>query len=481
VSAAPQPWPEWIRRHTALELLGPPGLFFAKLTIALSLGAILYVGAWNAAKYPISLGYDAQPNIFYSHFLLDQHHIPTPEQSGESNQPPAYYFIAGVAARVGLHWPFNWREARPFLQLPEASYRGAQILNVALVFLSALCVLWLAWLVAPGRPWVWAASVGFFAFLPVVSKVEPMFHPENLNLLCSAVAAASLTHMLVRRRFSAKLLVLLGVAVALGLATRLSMIFVALALFLGTAVATTDPAIRAIFPWRRVGAAAGIVAVLAVPWVAYRAIVQHSGPFNKSGALFHAALHPQEHSLADKATSHAQFFDLSGKVFTSPWRSNFKNEAFPETYVEIWGDWLANFAWSPYNPAPSPAAQRVLKDQSSIGVLPTALAIAGWLALIAAGFTRKRFLAPLALIPLFAVGGYLYRSYLALTHDGDLLKAAYAVNSAPVWALSFGLATAWLASRSRLARYAMVALFAVFAVLELRFTMYGIRDNLPIY
>jgi hypothetical protein len=114
-------------------------------------------------------------------------------------------------------------------------------------------------------------------------------------------------------------------------------------------------------------------------------------------------------------------------------------------------------------------------------VLPTALAIGGWLALVAAAFTRKRVLAPLALIPPVAVGGYLYRSYLALTHDGDLLKAVYAVNSVQVWSLSFGLATAWIASRSRLARFGMVALFAVFAVLELRFTMYGVRDNLPIF
>jgi hypothetical protein len=47
--------------------------------------------------------------------------------------------------------------------------------------------------------------------------------------------------------------------------------------------------------------------------------------------------------------------------------------------------------------------------------------------------------------------------------------------------LCFGLGTAWLASRSRLARYGMLVLFAVFAVLELRFTMYGIRDGHPIF
>jgi hypothetical protein len=481
VSAAPQPWPEWIRRHTALELLGPPGLFFAKLTIALSLGAILYVGAWNAAKYPISLGYDAQPNIFYSHFLLDQHHIPTPEQSGESNQPPAYYFIAGVAARVGLHWPFNWREARPFLQLPEASYRGAQILNVALVFLTALCVLWLAWLVAPDRPWVWAASVGYFAFLPVVSKVEAMFHPENLNMLLSAASIASVTHMLVRRDFRTRYSLLLVVALALGLATRASAIFPLLAIVLGSLIAITDTSIRQVVPWRRVATVAGVAVILLLPWVAYRAIVQHHGPLNETNRLVDAALHPGSHQLSDFLTSHSRFFhvDLDG-IFTSPWRSHFKNEAIGETYVEIWGDWLGNFAWSSYESEPSQAAQHLLRDQSYIGAAPTLLALFGWLSLAVMSF-RRRALAPLALLPLIAVGGYVYRSYVSLTHDGDLLKAIYALNSVSAWAIAFGLATAWLAGRSRLSRYGMVALFAVFAVLELRFTMYGIRNNLPIF
>ena len=198
MSAAESQWPAWLRRRTGVEFLGPPNLFFARLTIALSLGAILYVGAWNAAKYPLSLGYDAQPNAAYIHVLLDQHHIPRPDQSGEANQPPAYYFLAGIAARLGNEFT-SWHDTATYPGFPEASYRGAQIFNVVLVFLTALCVLWLARVVAPDRPWVWAASVGFFAFLPVVSKTEAMLHPENLSMLTSAAALAATTHMLVRQ------------------------------------------------------------------------------------------------------------------------------------------------------------------------------------------------------------------------------------------------------------------------------------------
>jgi hypothetical protein len=461
VSVAPKPWPEWVRRHTALELLGPPGLFFAKLTIALSLGAILYVGAWNAAKYPVSLGYDAQPNVFYSHFLLDQHHIPTPEQSGESNQPPAYYFIAGIAARVGLHWPFNWREGRAYSGFPEASYRGAQILNVALVFLTAFCVLWLAWLVAPERPWVWAASVGFFAFLPVVSKTEAMFHPENLNMLMGAVAIASATAMLVRREMARRPTALLVGSLAVGLATRASTVFVVLAVVIGSAVAVSGGALKRFARWRPVGIGLAAVAIGGLGWVSYGVIQNHR---------------------IDSEASRAHFFRLSPtQVFGEPWRPNMKNEAFDQTYTDIWGDWFSAFSWSVYVGPPPRPVQTVLKDQSIIGVVPTVLALIGWLGLAWAAVRRRRDLLVVAALPLIATTGYLVRSWLTLTKDGDLFKATYLLNTAPVWALSFGLATAWLATRSRVSRYAMVALFAAFAVLELRFTMYGIRDGLPIF
>jgi hypothetical protein len=84
-------------------------------------------------------------------------------------------------------------------------------------------------------------------------------------------------------------------------------------------------------------------------------------------------------------------------------------------------------------------------------------------------------------MPVFGIGGYLYRSWLGLTHDGDLFKATYALNTVAVWALAFALATAWIGSRSRLARYGMSLLFVAFAILELRFILYGIRDSQPIF
>jgi hypothetical protein len=460
VSAAESHWPAWLRRRTGVEFLGPPNLFFARLTIALSLGAILYVGLWNAAKYPLSLGYDAQPNAAYIHILLDEHHIPRPDQSGEANQPPAYYLVAGVAARLG-HKIFGWHETETYPGFPEASFRGALYLNVLLVFLTALCVLWLARAVAPERPWVWAASVGFFAFLPVVSKTEAMLHPENLNMLTAAAAIASGTTILVRKRVTVVLAACLSLSVAVGLATRSSTVFVLVTLALGFTLALGGALLRRSPQWRRVAIAFVAVAILVSAGLSYGKIRNHR---------------------IDRYASRANFFNVSGEVFSAPWRSHFINEAFPTTYSDMWGDWFGAFSWSVYDGAPSKPTQSILKDQSVIGVLPTGIAVAGWLGVLWLTFRRRRReLALLALLPLVATTGYLLRSWLALTADGDLLKAAYLVNTTPVWAVCFGLATAWLASSSRLARYGMIALFAAFAVLELRFTMYGIRDGHPIF
>jgi hypothetical protein len=301
-------------------------------------------------------------------------------------------------------------------------------------------------------------------------------------MLTSAAAITAMTHMLVRRTFSLRLLALLGAALGVGLATRATMFFTLLALIVGAAAALTVTEIRALVPWRRIAIAFGAVLLVVAPWASYRGIVQHQGPLNETSRLLHAALHPTAHPLSDSLTSHRPFFTVfEPQVFTSPWRSNFKNEALPQTYTEIWGDWFGTFAWSENVGPPNNAAQRVLKDQSYIGLVPTALAILGWLGLALVAFWRRRDLAVLGVMPLIGVGGYLYRSWVSLTHDGDLFKATYALNTVTVWALGFALATTWLGSRSRMARYAMGALFVAFAILEFQFTLYGVRNGHAIF
>jgi hypothetical protein len=476
VSAAESQWPAWLRRRTGVEFLGPPNLFFARLTIALSLGAIVFIGSWNAQHYPITLGYDATAHLEYAHILVHQHRVPTLADTGEGVQPPAYYALAGTVAVLG-HKLFGWNESES-QSTPDHSYRAAQYLNMLFVLLTALCVLRLARLVAPDRLWVAAASVGFFAFLPVVAKTEAMFHPENLNMLASAAAVTAGTHLLLgrpRQRLAAVLLVL---ALALGFATRASTLFTFAAVVVAVVAASLGGA-RHKIPWSRVILLAAVIAGLASAAVVLQTVVFHRQPFGTAEHIVTQALHP---STSQGAVYRGPFFHITVTgPFETPYRTHYKNQAITQTYTEIWGDWFGAFAWSAYSIMPWSAPQALLKDQSYIGLVPTFLAVVGWLWLLFVAIARRRELLIVALIPIFTVGGYLYRSYLILTMDGDLLKATYILTSAPVWAVCFGLAAAGVARRSRLLGAGMAVLFAMFAVLELRFMLYGIRDHHPIF
>jgi hypothetical protein len=465
-------WPAWARRLFYVDGLGKPGVFLARLAICLAFVMIAYVGAWNAAWYPIPLGYDAQGDVNYSHVVLHDHRLPTAAESNEYRQPPGYYAVAGVAAQLG-HKIFGWHEDQPYDALPEISYRGAQIFNVLCVLGTALILLSLARTLAPNRPSVWAAALLFFAFLPVVAKTAAMFHPETLNMFLSAAAVWVATRVLVRRRFDWRRGLALAAILAAGLLVRSSTLFTAIAIGLALGVVFLVPKIRSPRGLPRVAATLGVAVLLTGGVVAlYRShVVPHTPDIGV--AIFHP-------TFRTAVPTRSEFAHLSTAVFSTPYRPYFLNQALTTTYTEMWGDWIGSYSWSAYSVVPSPPALAVMKDQSSIGLLPTGLAIVGWLVLLAWSLRRRRELLAVALLPLVAVTGYLYRSYVLLSADGDLFKASYLLTTAPVWALGFGLAFGGLA-RFRLVRAGVAVCLLIFAVLELRFMLYGLRDGRVIF
>jgi hypothetical protein len=451
--------------------LGEPGVFLARVAICLAFVVIAYVGLWNAKWYPIPLGYDAQGNINYAHVLLHDHRLPTADESSEHGQPPGYYALAGIAAQLG-HKVFHWQEDAPYDALPDISYRGAQLFNLVCVLATALILLALARMVAPDRPAVWAAALLFFAFLPVVAKTEAMFHPETLNMLLSALALWVATRVLMRGRLGPRQALVLALPLAAGLLVRSSTLFTIIAVALAVGIVFLVPKLRS--PQHR----PGVVLVLGVALVLvgglaalYRAHVLPGTP-----DVATAILHP---TFRTPVATRSDFGKLSTAVFHAPFRPNYLNEALPTTFTEIWGDYFGVLAWSSFDGAPTPPALAILKDQSSIGLLPTALAIGGWLLLLARSLRRRELLA-VALLPLVAVIGYLYRSYVLLSVDGDLFKASYLLTTAPVWALGFGIAFGEL-GRFRLVRAGVAVCLLVFAILELRLMLYGIRDQHAIF
>jgi len=77
-------------------------------------------------------------------------------------------------------------------------------------------------------------------------------------------------------------------------------------------------------------------------------------------------------------------------VFTRPYRPYVMNLAVPQTYSDMWGDWYGVFVWSYRTQVkPPPATKAWLSTQSVFGLVPTALAIVGWLVLLARSFRRR--------------------------------------------------------------------------------------------
>jgi hypothetical protein len=437
----------------------------AWLAIGVSFVAMATVGAWNAAYYPMALGYDYNSTANYMHVVLTDHRLPTYAESAESRQPPVYYIVGGLAARAG-HRFFGWNQGLT-PELPENSYTGAQALNVFFVLGTALLLLSLARTVAPRSPTVWAAALAFFAFLPVVAKTAAMVHPEPMNMFLSTLAVWLATKIVRAPALSARLLGLLVLVLAIGLATRASIVFTAAAIAIGLAV-RYGRHLNVRRSRRQAGAIllTGALVAALVAWLA--AGGAHSGSLA-------ALAHPFTRTSANRDA----FFRIPFEsLFTTPYRPHFVNSAFGETYTEIWGDWLGSFAWSSYMITPSAAALSVLKNQNWIGIVPSLLAIAGYVLLLFHALRRRREFLALALIPPFALAGYLFRTYQTPSPDGDLIKASYVLTTAPIWALGFGLAFAKL-GRFRLTQLGIGAVLVVFAVLELRFMMYGIRDGQP--
>jgi hypothetical protein len=173
------------------------------------------------------------------------------------------------------------------------------------------------------------------------------------------------------------------------------------------------------------------------------------------------------------------FFDLPNRqLLDAPYRSNYVNAALPITYTEIWGDWIGAFAWSTFMGQPTGTTLTVLRDQNAIGLLPSFLALCGYGVLLARVIRGRRDLLVVVLVPPIAITGYLLRSYQHLSPDGDLFKASYVLTTAPMWSLAFGVAFAKL-GRWRFAQLGLGLVFVVFAIMELRFTMYGLRDGTP--
>jgi Dolichyl-phosphate-mannose-protein mannosyltransferase len=415
--------------------------------VALGIAALAgLLTLYNAAAYPSGAGIDAPSHTAYADFLVHHFRLPLRADTPEYYSPPLYYGAAGalswIGRQVGLGDP----------------YKLGQLLNVPLVVGAVLLVAALARLLWPERRWLAPAAAAFVVFSPVLVRTAAMFHPEPADLFFSVLCAYLAARMLVRRRYDARSA--LGLGVALGAAQMVrqfelyTLAVVALAWLVALWVRLSE---------RRPLLRGGLIAlaacvVIAGPWYGYRTVHYANPVFDRPHS---------SKPLFERRPGRFYTELAAGTVFSRPYRPHMTNLAWPVTYTDLWGDWYGVFDWSiTQQGAPSRAHTDWLVAQNAIGILPTAIAIGGWLALLATGLRRRspsRLL--VALMPLAALAGYFYFAIGYPTPDGDVLKPMFMLSALWAWALCF----AWAAVR--LPRPAILALCGL-AALELPFLVY---------
>jgi len=290
-------------------------------------------------------------------------------ETPEYYSPPLYFSLAGGVTWIGRQ-----------LGLGEPHKLG-QFLNVPLVVGAVLLAAALARLLWPERRWLAPTAAAYVALSPVLMRTAAMFHPEPADLFASVLAAYLAARILVQRRYGKGAAIGLGVALGANQMVRqfgLYTLAVVALVWLAALWGRTEER-RALFRTGLVALAA--CAVVAGPWYGYRVA-------NYANAVF-----DRPHSAKPLFERQpARFYLSTGLpgVFTQPYRPHLQNLAWPETYSDIWGDWYGVFNWSLEEQGkPSQAHVDWLVAQNAIGILPTAIALVGWLALLGRSLRRR--------------------------------------------------------------------------------------------
>lgn len=437
-----------------LLLRSEPGWYRA--SVAVLLAALALVVAWNADSFNHERGYDGPAHIEYADIVAKEQRLPGREIRGYYN-PPLFYVLAGLSNRFG----------DDVLGLSPQE-KLTQYGNAALLFGSALLLLYAARLVFPGRRTVHVAALAFFCLVPVTTRTAAMFHPEPLDLFLSLAGLTLAARMLIRRSFGAR------PAAALGLVLGLAQLSRTFGIYASASVGTVFglAALWRYAPRRELLRGLAITALVAgfvtAPWYLRQAI-RYTNPIFDQPTV--------DKPLWERRP--LSFYVDPGlpEVFTRPVRTSYLNRLLPTAYTELWGDYFGIFEWnSTVQGKPDRGQLWDLRAQSVVGLLPTLLALLGMLALLRRALLRRgiaRDPAPalFAAQAVFGLLGFLYFAIGYPTPDGDVIKSTFMLAAAPAWALAFGLGLEWLLRRigeRPLARFYLVAGLVAAALLDLR-------------
>jgi hypothetical protein len=330
-----------------------------------------------------------------------------------------------------------------------------------------LLVLALARLLFPRRPLVAWAALGFFISCPVVLKTTAMFHPQPLAMFLAAVAFVLATRMTVQRRYEpTQWVALVATLAAAQLVRSVSVWVVGVVLIAVAATAVAQPEHR-----RRIRNALLITAAAAVlvplPWYIHLQRSTSSAVLGRGIEL-----------LAFEDEWPASFYVSPGlpSVITEPHRAALAPRFLPLLYADTWGDYFGIWSWGTPRPELSAGVNRRLRLQSVVGLPLTALAVAGWVALLGLAVRRWRrapALVILAVGPAAGLAAVLFYVTRGFSPDGDTVKAMFMLPAAPLWAVCFGFAADALFSRSRPVAVPILGALGVCGLVALSFATFA--------
>lgn len=416
------------------------------------LALLAFLALRNAFTYPSIGGYDAQEYITYARDVAERGALP-PNGVGAYYTPPGFMAIAGLMGSLGRA-----------LDMRDPDHLGQLVAAVSVVA-TGVVVFLLARTLWPRRPVVWLASVGFYSFFPIVLKTGAMFHPEPLGMLVTAGAMLVLALMVRGEAYSWKLASCLGVLLGLGQLVRAwSLWMVAVAVVVLATVAILDRTVRR-SALRAAAVALALAVIVPLPWYVHQATRYSNPVFDR----------PQESGFLLSRRPLAFYVDAGyPDIVFRPWQGHLNDRFIGVLYSETWGDYFGIWAWGPGRGDRTDAIDASLVRQSVLGLLPTALALAGLLSLLGLAVARPREdVARLIVVlpPLAALASVLYLGVAYPTSDGDTVKGTYALAAVPAFALCFGFAFDVLARR-RFVGLALALLLGVSALAMLPFLVW---------
>ena len=358
---------------------------------------------WNAWHYDWLRGYDAFANHLYADVVASDGRLPSPAESDVWHTPPLWFALAGGLERLTAS--FGW----------EHQQRPGQLLAAAAGL--AICVL--AFVVArelwPERRGLQLVALVLTAASPALVRASAMYHPETLAVALAAGGLLVTTRGL-RRGTTVGGGLLAGALLGLAALTRGWALPVLLVVALVFAVDT-----RGGRSWGPALALVGVAVVLLGPWLANQQLAHGNAlAFNRDAP---------ETALLERRPASFYLGPRTLGVFEDPLTPRFRNEFLPHLYADWWGDWA--LTWDTPPPPPPggllPAKVEALRvRQSFVGVVPTALALAGIFALALAARSRRSL--AVGVLPLAALAVATAYALFAVrfpSTDGDTLKGTY--------------------------------------------------------